>query len=1079
MKTRRGSALLIVLGMMAFMVISAVAFSAYMRYSRLPSSFLRQTVSSRLLVKAALSEAIDEIDAAIGNNPHPGVGNHSYDYPRQSTQTQFARNLNRNKWIGRVYIGATNTSQSALSPSQCLIDPNETVSPLCLEALAHIPTPLVNEVRYYSRRSTAGKWHPMPYDAGRYSFCAVDVSDYFDVNALAADRPRSSFAPDRLSLAYLWEDWGESGNDGLVKLPGTPANWDSFMDTFIGDGKLPLVSVADLNLAIDYAKPGGLESPFGTYARNGGDTFYCGIGDQNSEKANQYRRMTFVTDGWFPPTNVVETAKKGDLNEHQPFTDITNDRTDSNITAVRTIFAYNSSSSGPLSVLKDNFSGLDLVSLWDYLDENDVPCSLALPTVERVPMIAGLQPVIQLEMEIVYEMGVENTLPSPPGTYKYERDDSFRLKITAVSGTIGALCAYPFVRDANLMPMPSCNVDFSLSLGFADSTAGEPRMRVDSSCGMALTGVGDFSSPNGAIVPGKGVVKMSVKTTSPPSFSTVRSASDAFCEVNSAPPNLSAVIGSTASTPAGVLFTVKHQYEREPPPPGSTTPGPGPIIPGSETIISVNDVSSDLMPLNNQFAPHPSWSAAAIATTPITGLKPYLAVAARVTKNDKTVDLAPASVFDDGSLNNVTPIAPSIGNINGGSGQYPLLLFADASGANPFDIDAGNLIQWLDTTFGVPVGGAPGPHVHDTLMFTIKPASGVSIFCPDPRWNFAPENFAQANEPLSAIKGWYTDNRCGLGVAGRDKDPFMAVSNQGFMQSPAEMAFIARTLDPEYFARADAATGNLKLAPSAAMAQSDFVVASGSAPLDNLLHGANMWRTYRLYDMVNSGDKYLRDDVYDCLDQGKAFTWVNGGTGYKVNPYTDSLNILMSVIANTPDSWAAAGMNHPDNQSKYKGKFNDANGFNKNCAFGPDNGEATIEDTDLLEIARNIRTAFRPDTGNQDDLRWEDVFDNLDWGAVSQGLERKQFLGEARQRELYEIDRKTLFGFWRECFDVRQQLFLIFVRAEPMMMGGGSSTQTPPQLGAKAVALVWRDPAPTAQNNAPHKTRILFYRQFD
>ena len=1053
MKTRRGSALLIVLGMMAFMVISAVAFSAYMRYSRLPSSFLRQTVSSRLLVKAGLAEAIDEIDAAIGNNPHPGIGDHSYNYPRQTTQGQAAKNLNRNKWIGRVYIGATNTSQSALSPSQCLIDPNETVSPLCLEALAYIPPPLVNEVRYYSRRSTAGKWHPMPYDAGRYAFCAVDVSDYFDINALAADRPRSSFAPDRISLAYLWEDWGEA--DGLAALSGTPANWDSFMDAFIGDGKLPLVSVADMNLAIDSARPCGLENPFGTYARNGGDTFYCGIGDQNSAKANQYRRMTFVTDGWFPSTNAVDTAEEGDLNKHQPFTNIANDRDDNHVTSVREIHVVNSLKSGLQSVLPKNFSGLDAASLWDYLDENDVPCSLALPTVERVPMIAGLQPAIQIQIQPALEKGEEEEISAPtddaPG--KYRRTDSLRLKIIGASGTVGALYAYPFARDASLMPVPSCNFDFSLHLCFA---AGQPRMRTNASRGMALVGKEDFDCSSGKIDErGTGVIKVSMKAAGNPSFSTVKNASDAFQEVASVPPNLSDVVNATGAGDGGVLLKITHEYEKD--------KQTGEIK--NDKITEVPLVNENLKPLNEEFVAHLNWTADFFKNdgTPgakIEGLKPYLAVAARVTKNDKTVDLVPASMLDD-ALNSVSQDL-NVYNINGGDGQYPLLLFTDTA-AQPFSISEADFEQGQQMTF------------------TFKPANGVSIFCPDPRWNFAPENFAQANEPLSTVKEWYTDNRCGLGVAGRDKDPFMAVSNQGFMQSPAEMAFIARTLDPEYFARADKATGNLRPAPSAANAQSDFVVASGSAPLDNLLHGANMWRTYRLYDMVKG--EYLRDDLFDCRDEEGKFCWVNGGTGYKVNPYSDSLNVLMSVIANTPCSWAAAGMNHPDNQSKYKGKFNDANGFNKNCAFSPENGEATVEDTDLLEIARNIRTAFRTarrsSADDQDGLRWEDVFDNLDWGAVSQGLDRKQFCGVNCQRDLFEVDRKTLFGFWRECFDVRQQLFLIFVRAEPMMMGGGSSTQTPPQLGAKAVALVWRDPAPTSQDNAPHKTRILFYRQFD
>ncbi|MBP5285087.1 MAG: hypothetical protein ILO34_03135, partial [Kiritimatiellae bacterium] len=74
MKNRTGSALLIVLGMLAVMVVSAVGFSAYMRYARLPSSFLRRSSASRQLAKAALAKAIDIVDRSIGNAPHPNVG---------------------------------------------------------------------------------------------------------------------------------------------------------------------------------------------------------------------------------------------------------------------------------------------------------------------------------------------------------------------------------------------------------------------------------------------------------------------------------------------------------------------------------------------------------------------------------------------------------------------------------------------------------------------------------------------------------------------------------------------------------------------------------------------------------------------------------------------------------------------------------------------------------------------------------------------------------------------------------------------------------------------------------------------
>ena len=76
-KERKGSALLIVLGMMAFMIVSAVAFSAYMRFARTPSSFLRRSAAARELTKAALARAIDEIDFSVANNPYPGLGTES------------------------------------------------------------------------------------------------------------------------------------------------------------------------------------------------------------------------------------------------------------------------------------------------------------------------------------------------------------------------------------------------------------------------------------------------------------------------------------------------------------------------------------------------------------------------------------------------------------------------------------------------------------------------------------------------------------------------------------------------------------------------------------------------------------------------------------------------------------------------------------------------------------------------------------------------------------------------------------------------------------------------------------------
>ena len=158
---KRGSALLIVLGMLAFMVISAVAFSAFMRFSRMPSSYLRRTSSSRHLVKAALAEAIDIVDAAIADNPHPGVGAGAIQYPRGSSSSGssgIARN--RNYWRSHIFTG---TNQ--------LVSAADTVSTLTLEGIAYLPTEF-RKRNGYLRSTQISK----EYDMYRQDYCGCVYS---------------------------------------------------------------------------------------------------------------------------------------------------------------------------------------------------------------------------------------------------------------------------------------------------------------------------------------------------------------------------------------------------------------------------------------------------------------------------------------------------------------------------------------------------------------------------------------------------------------------------------------------------------------------------------------------------------------------------------------------------------------------------------------------------------------------------------------------------------------------------------------------------------------------------------------
>jgi len=239
----------------------------------------------------------------------------------------------------------------------------------------------------------------------------------------------------------------------------------------------------------------------------------------------------------------------------------------------------------------------------------------------------------------------------------------------------------------------------------------------------------------------------------------------------------------------------------------------------------------------------------------------------------------------------------------------------------------------------------------------------------------------------------------------------------------------------------------------------------GSMPAKNA-----MWRTYTEYD---TGDGFGDIDGLDII---------NGSRGFRVNPYTSSKQIMMAALANPPIAWWAASTNDTDTfrvNDVVHGSVTKAAKY----SFSQMNGaQVPLQYANLETLAERMMGTFR-NAGSSVD--WHEAFDNLGW---DEDPDRLCGVVLDNNVKLHAADKKFLHGFWKECFANRQQLFMVFVRAEPMMMGGGGLGQTPPQLGARAMALVWRDPTPTAEDvngngtsggPRPHKTRILFYRQFD
>ena len=1033
---KKGSALLIVLGMMAFMIVSAVAFSAYMRYARLPSSYLRRSSAARHLVKSALARAIDEIDLAVADNPHPSVGN---EYIGRQ----------RNYWKHRVYIGA-----NALVPA------DETAPVLTLEGLAYIPPPLVNEARYYSRRSAAGERKSFGFDAGRYAFCALDVSDYFDVNRLAANVARSSAAGRRVSLAYLFEDTNHTS-------PGSAASqWDeTFMKKyrdedanglgFAYENKVPLTSLCDLNLAMGSQTFGDIKSYFYSYIRDGRSNFYNG-------EVDKAVKMTFVTDSLFLPETPEEAAADSDYSElydladgqYQPFS--SDQLREGNRTTLMDIV-------GRSGRLNDSLSTLGMAALFDYLDEDRVPISLAIPTVERMPMCVALKPsfdassfqILTDESDICVDENCTSPAPArtTPGTDQVFVKVTYTIDGQKLADGLGAgirsVFTYPFAHE-DAISDESFKVDGKMALFF---TLDSDKMGLRTSTDDALH-VSNASELTGTVPTLRdGVLNIPFGTAQQLDLKAQNRQTEeaAVKEVVISTQGARGVASTLGQTPVmEVTYTWTRTWTANPST-GLLTPSPNTLAAakaaGAGCGFGVAKAHCGIPPVTSRGTVNTTYAndndfrnllnnngggAAAL----------NLALWVRVTdKGGKTVDYVPATVLDDKTFNGIDN--DRIVNLVDNS-SWPVMRFGTGITMN-YDT------EWMENT------GAQAQNL------TLNP-SAVKV--DDPRFNHAPECWYQAAN--ATANDWLNSTT----ASDRDGDIFLSTSDQGYLQSIYELAFIP-SLGTRLDAKGDAATGHYARPDG----RSEFAANIGGA-----LNSGIMWKTYCAYD-CGSGNA---DDFDGC-----GFT--SAGTGFKVNPYSDQTNIVMAAFANTPVDWRMASTNNQEESLEDMS----AQEFNSQYAWNAMQSDTRIEYAKLEQIAGAFMQKVRGgrdttgDEGVQEppsggNANWKDAFDDLGWDI---GNNESELCGvNLGSTKLWGADRKFLYGFWRDCFAARQQLYLIFVRAEPMMMGGGTMSKIPPQLGGRAVALVWRDPTATGGtvSNAgdsgsgyPHRTRLLFYKQLE
>ena len=1093
---RRGSALLIVLGMLAFMVVSAVSFAMFMRQSRVPSSYLRRTASSRYLLKAALANAIARLDGqfasclqigndSLGYSPDSGYCEGVYDDPypgvgpsRNGDDSYHSRN--GDYWEKRVFcpFGLVGTRED-----QNQVPHYRTVSTLTLEGLAYLPPAIINEVRVYSRLTRTAMWRNLAFDAGRYAFCAVDVSDCFDINRMSAGMRRSSAPGERVNLSSLFPDNGSSLDTILKQCSNfwTP-----------GGGNIPFTSVADFNIVAQ----GTAFSPFGQAINSGN-----GLEQHIRPNAQSVSNALFITDTWFPPTNTVGTVKRFDLASdnpnHQPFR---------SYSPTANFLDTARSQTELCKVLMKNIGGVGLACLYDYLDENDRPISFVVPAVETVPMVCGVGLAHNSRFapragadggEITggtrttpYVAGATHgTTPANGWEYRWLAQKYSLNQLLSSNMKLTGVTAYPFKRIAargDSLRDGSFTGE-ALVRVFMGPAAVNSRLAADSP--LAINGTGDWQ--DGVK---DGVVSIRCTLSGLSFASDVKTTQDAVkqftADVNA--PNVN----------MPVFWTVREQEQNLSDP---ENPIPWRDCAGSEyySLDGIKSAANALVPYDADGRVAAWWKGANAGSDPTAGgttapqkvtpgtdaYVPHVLVWVRIMHNGNTVDIVPARIEDDG--------------IWGGSAfnaQGMAAKFGDGTPVLEFRGDAGRAFTY-DTSIVQKLDGQAETFPQWAQLYAV-----------DPRYNYAPENwFAMAGNGDAKPDDWLTaigaETTGGvLGTNGRDPDIFMFTSDQEHLQSVGELAFLPWVQEMDGsgdFFENDYLNGcNFNGADFANRIISGTTLPSDPNSLRQRFASANyFWRTYTA---VDHGDG--TDAIYGLRDGGTPVE-ISSGTGdFRVNPFSPDTRVLMAALKDTPADWTFASDNESRNPSYTK-----TTAQRGTWAFCEANDKAKVYDDELEDIAWSLRDRFadwalrttpdRFDWGRAfDDMRW---YDDTNGNKVGDAQKRifGNYIDEDLDQPLHGVDRKFLHGFWRECFQNRQQLFLVFVRAEPLTVGGaGEGSLASAQLGARGVALVWRDPQPPARGGqrpprtsltrpdafkqlfdtfGPHRTRVLFYHQFD
>ncbi len=481
--SKRGSALLIVLGFLSFMMVSAVSFAIYMRIERQASSNYRHSVTARHLLNAGLCRAIDEIDGELRVPSAPGGG--------------AARPVKFPDWPGRVKPSAVpNGGQN-----------NQDARVLSLEALSFIPGIFVNDVRRYAIPNSedsrdpngntwaGAKWRPlsMPVnfnsgenaygaaEVGRYAYVCVNLSDMLDVNSVGA----SAASTNRINISHLFSSPARAANLDIFK--AVDRRYESLQDFY----------------ACMYARKDvpncPFDSPYHELMETGDDVGF--------DEANNH---VLVTESIAKP-EYVRSADPCNVIEDPPVSSAV-------LGAARTTSAsletkFQTALANALVGGLQNQGNLMATMIADYLDKDNghpLPKQLNMPSVEMVPMISQI-----LVPDFFAPVIIKQTLPSAIDPNKTRDVYSVQLISAPAAAYVDVELVWPF---KNHQDRPDALDDFDIEVNAF--------LKLDYVHAQHTSG--DFNQPP-VSVPGAYVYVPLTAQANIPSFKSKNTAAPAAC----------------------------------------------------------------------------------------------------------------------------------------------------------------------------------------------------------------------------------------------------------------------------------------------------------------------------------------------------------------------------------------------------------------------------------------------------------------------------------------------------------------------------------------------------------------------